>query len=193
MKVMLSLSLRVLLCVAVPVAVSQTPPPLPPPPSGFQADEQAAQIMAQMRASGVADGMRGTKANDSMSDCFGDPKIIFAYGWNLNPAGQVVIDMMLKTPQDPASTSSQTGVLDEPVSKKAYKGGVLEWRKQTWPVISGHPCKDSHVIFYSGHWQGLAGNKIVGVAVDRLYNSQGQGQAWIDEYIEKVKGALNTK
>jgi len=40
---------------------------------------------------------------------------------------------------------------------------------------------------------GPAGNKIVGIAVDRLYNSKGQGQAWIDEYITKVAGALNSK
>lgn len=183
-------TILVALAAAAPLASGQSLPVLP---SGFEADQQAAQIMAQMRASGVADGMRGTKANDSMSDCFGDPKIIFGYGWNLNPAGQVVIDMMLKAPQDPASTSSQTGVLDEPVSKQAYKGGVLEWRKQTWPVITGHPCKDSQVVFYSGHWTGTAGNKLIGIAVDRLYNSKGQGQAWIDEYIEKVKGALNSK
>jgi hypothetical protein len=175
---------------ALPAAIGQGLPALP---SGFEADQQAAQIFAQMRAAGVSDGVRGTKANASMSPCFGDPKIILSYGWNLNPAGQIVIDMMLKAPQDPASTSSQTGVLDEPVSKQAYKGGVLEWRKQTWPVITGHPCKDSHVVFYSGKWMGPAGNKIVGITVDRLYDSKGQGQAWIDEYITKVTGALNSK
>ncbi len=190
MRSIFALSLGIVLCASAQSAAGQSLPALP---SGFQADQQAAQIMAQMRGSGVADGLRGTKANDSMSPCFGDPKIIFAYGWNLNPAGQIVIDMMLKTPQDPASTSSQTGVLDEPVSKQAYKGGVLEWRKQTWPVITGHPCKDSHVVFYSGQWSGPAGNKIVSISVDRLYNSKGQGQAWIDEYIDKLIGALNSK
>ena len=190
MRTILAASLGVLLGAVVPAALGQTLPALP---NGFQVDLQAAQMQAQFRKAGVGDGVRGTKANDTMSPCFGDPKIEFGYGWNLNPAGQIVIDMMLKTPQDPASTSSQTGVLDEPVSKQAYKGGVLEWRRQTWPVISGHPCKDSHVVFYSGHWAGPAGNKIVGISVDRLYNSQGQAQAWIDEYINKVIGALNSK
>jgi hypothetical protein len=57
--------------------------------------------------------------------------------------------MMLKSPQDPAS-KSPTGYLDEPVSKQVYKNGVLEWRKQTWQVISGHTCKDSQVVFYTG-------------------------------------------
>jgi hypothetical protein len=190
MRTILAVSLGVLLGAVIPATLGQT---LPAPPSGFQVDQQAAQIQARMRAAGVGDGVRGTKANDNMSPCFGDPKIEFGYGWNLNPAGQMVIDMMLKAPQDPASKSSQTGALDEPVSKQAYKGGVLEWRKLTWPVISGHPCKDSHVVFYSGHWMGSAGNKIVGISVDRLYNSQGQGQAWIDEYIGKMIGALNSK
>lgn len=49
------------------------------------------------------------------------------------------------------------------------------------------------MVFYSGKWTGQAGNKLIGVSVDRLYNSQGQGQAWIDEYIQKVEGALNAK
>jgi hypothetical protein len=172
-------TLLVALATAVPPANSQSLPPLP---NGFQADPAS-----------VSYAMRGTKPNDSMSPCFGDPKIIFSYAWVPNPAGKMMIDMLVKTPQDPATTSSQTGVLDEPVSKQAYKNGVLEWRKQTWPVISGHPCKDSHVIFYSGKWTGYSGDKMIGVSVDRLYNSKDQGQAWIDEYITKVVGALNSK
>jgi hypothetical protein len=172
---------------AVTAALGQS---LPAPPSGFQVDQQAAQTMAQMRAAGVADGVQATKANENMSPCFSDPKITFGYGWNLNPAGKMVIDLMLKTPQDPASRTPPTGVgvLDEPVSKQAYKNGVLEWRRQTWPVITGHPCKDSQVVFYSGHWVGMAGDNIY-----NLYNSMGPGKAWIDEYIEKVSSALNSK
>jgi hypothetical protein len=190
MRTILALSLGVLLGAAVQAALGQT---LPAPPSGFQVDQQAAQIMAKMRAAGVADGVRATKANESMSSCFSDPKITFGYGWNLNPAGQMIIDMMLKVPQDPASKSPQTLALDEPVIKQAYKNGVLEWRKQTWPVITGHPCKDNQVVFYHGSWSGIAGNKIVGISIDNLYNTKGQGQAWIDEYIDKVIGALNSK
>ena len=49
------------------------------------------------------------------------------------------------------------------------------------------------MIFYSGKWTGYSGNKMIGVSVDRLYNSKDQGQAWIDEYITKVIGALNSK
>ena len=188
MKVIFSTLLVTLL--ALPTAISQGLPALP---NGFQVDQQAEKLFAQMSAAADSYGVRGTKANDSMSPCFSDPKIEFSYGWSLNHAGKIVIEMMIKAPQDPASNSSQTGVLDEPVSKQAYKGGVLEWRKQTWPVITGHPCKDSQVIFYSGKWMGLVGNKIVGIAVDRLYNSKVQGQAWIDEYITKVAGALNSK
>jgi hypothetical protein len=167
-----------MLCAPSLVAACQSLPALP---SGFQLDPTS-----------VNYAMRGTKPNDSMSDCFGDPKIIFSYGWLLNPAAKMMVDMILKAPQDPATTSSQTGVLDEPVSKQAYKGGVLEWRKQTWPVISGHPCKDSHVIFYSGKWTGYSGNKMIGISVDRLYNSKDQGQGWIDDYITKLAGIGNS-
>lgn len=70
-----------------------------------------------MRAAGVADGVRGTKANDTMSPCFSDPKIVFGFGWTLNPAGKTIIDAILKAPQDPASKDQSTLALDEPVSK----------------------------------------------------------------------------
>ena len=60
-------------------------------------------------------------------------------------------------------------------------------------MITGHPCKDSFVVFYSGHWVGMAGDKLIGVSIYNLYNSMGPGKAWIDEYIEKVTGALNSK
>jgi hypothetical protein len=185
MRTILALSLGVVLCAAAQAAAGQSLPALP---SGFQADPGNAAISA----ADSSGGLRGTKANDSMSPCFGDPKIIFGYGWILNPAAKMMVDMMLKAPQDPATTSSQTGVLDEPVSKQAYKNGVLEWRKQTWPVITGHPCKDSHVIFYSGKWTGYSGDKMIGVSVDRLYNSKDQGQGWIDEYITKLAGVGNS-
>ncbi len=189
MRTIITLSLGVVLGAAAQAAMGQS---LPAPPSGFQAESGYAQMQAQMRAAGVSNGVRATKANDSMSPCFSDPKIILGYGWNLNPAGKTVVDMMLKAPQDPANRSP-AGVLDEPVSKQAYKNGVLEWRKQTWQVITGHPCKDSQVVFYSGHWAGSVGNKLIGVSVDRLYNSKDSGQAWIDEYITKVATALNSK
>jgi len=189
MRAVIALGVGVVLGLAAQAAVGQS---LPAPPSGFQADPGVAQLESQMRAAGVSDGVRATKANDNMSPCFSDPKIIFGYGWNLNPAGKTMVDMMIKAPQDPAKRSP-AGYLDEPVSKQAYKNGVLEWRKETWPVITGHPCKDSQVVFYSGHWTGSVGNKLVGISVDRLYNSKDSGQAWIDEYITKVTGALNSK
>jgi len=58
MKSIFVLSMGVVLCTAELAAAGQSLPPLP---SGFQADQQAAQIMAQMRASGVGDGFRGQK------------------------------------------------------------------------------------------------------------------------------------
>ena len=174
-------TLLVALAVALPAANGQT---LPPPPPGFQ--------IIPHPAAGV-NGVEATKANDTISDCFGDPKIRFAYSWTLNPMAKTYIEMLAKVPQDPANTSPMGGYLDEPVSKEAYKGGVLEWRKQTWPVISGHPCKDKQVIFYNAVWTGYLSDKLIGISVDHLYNSKGQGQAWIDAYITKMIGALSPK
>lgn len=188
MRTILALTLAFALGAALPGAIAQT---LPPPPSGFQSTPN--QASAQMKAAGGGDAVEATKANDTMSDCFGDPKIRFAYSWILNPMAKNYVEMLAKVPADPASTRPMGGYLDEPVSKEAYNGGVLEWRKQTWPVITGHPCKDKEVVFYNAVWTGYVSGKLIGISVDRLYNSKGQGQGWIDEYIEKVKGALNSK
>jgi hypothetical protein len=191
MRVFLAFSLAALLGTAASTSRSQTAaPPLPPLPSGFQADPGAAAAQAPMRAAGTGDGISGKKVNASMSDCFTDPKITFGYGWMLNPAAKTMIDILLKTPQDPATTTS--GVLDEPISKQPYRGGVLEWRKQTWPIITGHPCKDSHVIFYEGKWMGYAGDRLISIALYNLYNSKDSGQGWIDDYIGKL-GGLGSK
>ncbi len=175
------------------VALSAVGQILPPLPSGFEADPGIAQVQAPMRAAGMGDGTRGKKSNENMSPCFSDPQVSFGYGWMLNPAAKTMVEMLLRAPEDPASNNPNTLVLDEPVSKQAYKNGVLAWRRQTWPVITGHPCKDSHVIFYHGTWMGYAGNKLISIAVDNLYNSKDTGQGWIDEYIGKLTGALGSK
>lgn len=190
MKAILPWSLGVLLGAA---ALSATGQPLPALPNGFQADQGDAQMQAQMRAAGTGDGTSGKKSNENMSPCFSDPKVSFGYGWMLNPAAKTIVEMLLKSPQDPAKKNLITLDLDEPVSKQAYRNGVLEWRKQTWPVISGHPCKDSQVVFYEGKWTGYAGDKLISIAVYNLYNSKDQGQGWIDEYIGKITAALGSK
>jgi hypothetical protein len=194
MKAILVLGLSVALGMAVSTTKSQTPaPPLPELPSGFQVDPNLAAAQAPMRAAGLADGIGGKKPNDSMSDCFSDPKVSLGYGWMLNPMAKAAIDALLKAPQDPARTNPGTLDLDEPNGKQAYRGGVLEWRKHTWPVITGHPCKDSHVVFYEGRWTGYVGNRIITIAVDNLYNSKDSGQGWIDDYIGKLFHALGSK
>jgi hypothetical protein len=103
----------------------------------------------------------------------------------------------VQAPQDPAKNDG--AYLDEPVGKKAYKNGVLEWRKDTETIAGGHaPCPDK-VVYYDGKWMGYLSNKaacqpgkIVTISVTFLYNSQ-QGQAWIDEYIDKLTEALSSK
>jgi hypothetical protein len=183
----------------VSTAVSQTPPPpLPAPPNGFQADPAAAQVAAQIRASGMADSGGGTKDNEEIPGCPKLTKISFGYGWTSAYLDKTAVGSMLNAPQDP--TTNNGWYLDEPVSKKAYKNGVLEWRKDTVTIAGGHaPCPDK-VVYYDGKWMSYFANKaayqpgkIVTISVTFVYNSQQQGQAWIDEYIDKLTSALGSK
>jgi len=199
MKTMLALSLVVALCAALSTAWSQTPaPPLPAPPEGFQVDPNAAKTLAQIRASGLADAGGGTKANEQIPGCPALVKVSFSYGWTSAFMDKTTADNLSKAPQDPAKNNGWS--LDEPVSKMAYKDGVLEWRKDTITVAGGHsPCPDKE-IYYDGKWIGYLPNKaayqpgkIITISVTFLHKSKEQGQAWIDEYIDKMKLALNSK
>jgi len=144
-----------------------------------------------MRASGMADSGEGTKANEEIPGCPALAKISFGYGWTSALMDRTTVDAMLKAPQDPATNNGW--YLDEPVSKKAYKNGVLEWRKDTEQIAGFHaPCPGKFV-YYNGAWTAYLPGKApcqpgknVSIQVTNLYKSQGQGQAWIDEYIDKL-------
>ena len=199
MKAILVLSMSIALGMAVPTAVGQTPPPpLPALPGGFQVDPNAAKVQAQIRASGMADATGGEKANEEIPGCPDLIKISLGYGWTTAYMDKTTADNLSKAPQDPAR--SDGAFLDEPVSKKSYRNGVLEWRKNTETIAGGHaPCPDK-VVYYDGKWMGYLPNKalyqqgkIVTISVTFVYNSQQQGQAWIDEYIGKLTEALSSK
>jgi len=140
MKTMIALSLIVVLGAALPSAMSQTPPPpLPPLPSGFQADPNAAKAMAAMRAAGAADGIGGSKPNEDVPGCPTLLKVNLSYSWTTAYLDKASADSMLNAPQDPAKGYGMR--FDEPVSKKAYRNGVLEWRKDTERIAGYHdPC-----------------------------------------------------
>lgn len=49
------------------------------------------------------------------------------------------------------------------------------------------PCAASQAV------AGRSNASLLSITVPNPYSSMDQGQAWIDEYIEKVKGAFNSK
>ena len=165
--------------------------PLPPPPAGYTVTPKGS--MDQMRAKGIADGVEAEKPNANWpNNCYHDPKLQLHYGWQLSPGTGQLIEMMAKTPEEPASTSSQTGVRDEPAGKQSYLGGVLTWRKWTSPVISTSEsgCKLKEIVTYNGNWIGYLGDKMVSVSIWHVYGEKAAGQALIDEYAEKVKSVV---
>ncbi len=189
------LILSIALSGLVSAAAAQTlPPPLPALPNGFQVDPNAAKIQAQIRASGVADATGGTKDNEEIPNCPKLIKISFGYGWTSAYMDKTTAGNLSKAPQDPARNDG--AYLDEPSARKLT-------RMEFWSgarIAGGHsPCPDK-VVYYDGKWMGYLPNKvlyqpgkIVTISVTFLYNSQQQGQAWIDEYIEKLTEALSPK
>jgi len=173
------------MCAAFPAA-SQS---LPAPPPGFEADAGAARMWANMRAAGAADGVMATKPNNDWPNCFIDPKIRFEYGWTSSPGADKSLALMAQAPEDPVSTVA--GAKDEPAGKQRYKNGVLWWRKVTQPAVgSSSSCSETGVVLYSGHWVGYLSGKMISITVTNLYGSKGAGQAWIDEYIDRMIGAV---
>jgi hypothetical protein len=165
--------------------------PLPPPPAGYTVIPKGS--MDQLRAKGIADGVEAEKPNPNWpNNCFHDPKLQLSYGWQLSPAAGQIIEMMAKTPEEPASSSSQTLSRDEPAGKQRYLGGVLTWRKTTSQVVgtSESGCKLKEIVTYNGAWIGYLADKTVSVSVWHVFGDKAAGQALIDEYAAKVKSVV---
>ena len=159
--------------------------PLPGPPSGFISLPQRSSVQA-MRAKGVAD--MNTAERESDSACESAEKITFSYGWQAAPGADKTMDLMAKAPQDAAS--ELMGTRSEPAGKSRYKDGLLEWKKRTLILETSCPAG---FVTYSGTWIGYFSGKLITISVSNV-SSRESGQAWIDEYIEKmvvlVGGAL---
>ena len=162
---------------------------LPQPPAGFKTDANAAAMWARMKEADAADGVMATKQNASWPNCFADPLVHLEYGWSSAPGGDMTLELMAKTPEDPATTTSNM-VRDEPAGKQRYKNGILWWRKQTWQVVGGS-CKQKEIVLYQGHWAGYVSGKMVSVSVSNLYGDRNIGQGWIDDYIQKIISSVS--
>jgi hypothetical protein len=183
MRAFIVLTLGIALHCPASIATGQpTVNPLPPPPPGFTALAQSSSTAA-MRAAGVADTAESVKPNEGWPNCFIDPKVHFRYSWTASPLGNRSVEMMAQAPEDPPSQAG--GIRDEPAGKKRYKNGVLMWRKViSLAVGGGVNCHE--VVTYSGLWTGWHSGRLIGIGITNLYQSKEPGQAWIDEYIDKM-------
>jgi hypothetical protein len=162
--------------------------PLPPPPPGSKVINTA---LPQLKAQGIADNIEVEKENENFPHaCSSVSTLRLGYGWQVLPGGDKMVEMMVQTPEEPAS--EHMGVRDEPAGKKRYMDGVLTWRRTTTQVIgtmeSG--CKLKEIVSYDGTWAGYVAGKLVGVHVFRVYGSKDAGQTLIDAYAVKMKAAV---
>jgi hypothetical protein len=155
---------------------------LPAPPAGFKTLPQGSSFAA-MKARGLADRVEAEKSSDW--DCTSAPKINFSYGWQVAPGGDRVVELMAQAPQDPPSEAM--GTRTEPAGKRRYKNGVLEWQKWTTTMVQTD-CP-TQLVTYHGKWAGYVSGKLIGVSVTHV-KSKETGQAWIDEYVDKVVAAV---
>lgn len=169
-------------------AGESVPKPLPPPPPGFKVLDDGGTAKA-MRETGVADAVRAEKPNTNWPNCISDPKIRLSYSWTAAPAAGSTVEVMAQAPEEPAK---EVGLMkDEPAGKRKHKGGVLVWRSTTtrWAGTAG-ACREDALVTHTGTWTGFVTGRLLGVGVDNLYGPKEIGQAWIDEYIDKVVAAV---
>jgi hypothetical protein len=184
-KRIVGLSAAVVLFMSI-AAAQPAAKPLPPPPAGFKALADSPSTVA-MRKAGVMDMIDSEKPNEGWPNCYIDPKIHFMYSWTTSPMGDKAVEMMAQGPEDPAARTG--GSLDERAGKKRYRNGVLKWRKVTTTSVGTSPnCRET--VTYTGQWAGFVSGKLIGVGVSNLYRSMEPGQAWIDEYIDKMIAAV---
>jgi hypothetical protein len=151
--------------------------PLPAPPAGFSMLPQRSSIQA-MKSKGVADMSIAERESDST--CENADKITFTYGWQTALGADKSLELMAKAPQDPAS--EMMGARQEPAGKRRYKNGLLEWKKRTLILATSCPAG---FVTYGGTWLGYLSGKLINVSVLNV-SSRETGQAWIDEYIDKM-------
>jgi hypothetical protein len=163
---------------------------LPPPPPGFKTNADSPSITA-MRAAGVMDMLEAIKPNDGWPGCIVDPNVKFSASWTSRPGANQNVKMMLEMPEEPPAFSM--GTKTEPAGKKAYKGGVLAWKKKTVMAagMASSKCPGNQVILYDGSWTGYSNGKLLGVGVSNLYGQKEAGQAWIDPYIDKLLATVS--
>jgi hypothetical protein len=167
-----------LLGTSLPLMADQS---LPAPPAGFTVLPQRPSEQA-MKSSGVADSISAESPSDS--SCKNAPRITLGYGWQLAPGADKTVELMAKTPQDPPS--EVMGTRREPAGRRPYKNGVLQWEKRILLLSTGCPAGFTT---YDGGWLGSVSGKLVTVGVSNV-SSRETGQAWIDEYIDKVVAAV---
>jgi hypothetical protein len=151
--------------------------PLPAPPAGFNTLPQRPSTQA-MKAKGVADMNIAERESDST--CRSADKISFSYGWQAALGADKSLELMAKAPQDPAR--EVMGTRQEPAGKRRYKNGLLEWKKRTLLLATSCPAG---FMTYDGTWLGYFTGKLISVSISNV-SSRETGQAWIDEYIDKM-------
>jgi hypothetical protein len=174
-----ALSVTVLIGGVVPLLAEQ---PLPAPPDGFNALPQRSSLQA-MKSKGIADMTIAERDTDSA--CAGAGNITLSYGWQAALGADKTLDLMAKTPQDPAK--EVMGIRSEPAGKRLYMNGLLEWKKRTLILATSCPAG---FVTYDGTWLGSLSGKLISISVTNV-SSVETGQAWIDEYVVKLVALVN--
>lgn len=167
-------------------------PTMPQLPSGFTDPPNSQNGKSPWRAAGMGDQMEGIKKND-LSVCFGNPKYTHLnYLWMMGGV-QLVIDGMLRQPEEPAHKDGAWHE-NEPAGKMAYHGGVLAMRKIIYSPDIGidakGQCDGAALDTYDATWTGVAGGKMLSIEVTMFAGSKDGAKAVIDELIDPLKAAV---
>lgn len=127
------------------------------------------------------------KPNENFPKPHKDPGIELRITWQSNSMADTILDMMKKTPEDPAAQLPGSVSREEPCGISSYQEGVLSCRKVITPWVGSGEGPD--LVTWRIGWTGKGKGGLVSITVNYFYGSKDAAIAWVDTLIPKVSRA----
>jgi hypothetical protein len=112
------------------------------------------------------------------------PGIVLRISWQSNSMEDMILDMLAKTPEEPAAQVPGSVSREEPSGISAYRKGVLTCRKVITPWVGSGEGPD--LVTFRISWTGKGQDGPATNTVNQFHGSKESAIAWIDAIIPKI-------
>lgn len=157
-------------------AFAQLPPAPDVVPAGFK-------IVGEKDLGGTK-LIEATKPNENFPKAFLDQGINLQVTWQMNPAADMMLNMIAQQPEDPAGQVAGSAIREEPCGTVRHNDGVLKCRKVIMPYIGSGHAPD--LVTWRVVWTGKGKDGLVTISVENFYGSKDAAVAVIDAILPNL-------